>query len=63
MITGKDSWKKGAAIFGLVLLAAGALIGGVNNRIISIINSLIVAGLLGWAAYKLYQRWKDKETI
>ena len=62
MITGKDSWKKGAAIFGLVALAIGVTIGGVTNRTISIICSLLLAGMLGGAAYKLYQRWKDKGT-
>lgn len=62
MITGKDSWKKGAAIVGLVALAIGVTIGGVTNRTISIICSLLLAGVLGVAAYKLNQRWKDKGT-
>lgn len=61
MITGKDSALKFGAIFGLGLLAVGALIGGIYVRTISIICSLIVAGELGAAAYKLYQKWKDKE--
>ena len=60
MITGKDSALKFGALFGLVALAAVALIGVFYSRVIGIICSLLVAGLLGGAAVKLYQRWKDK---
>lgn len=62
MINGKDSWWKGAIIYGLAVLAAVAIIGGVYNRTISIICSLLLAGVLGVAAYKLNQRWKSKKT-
>lgn len=61
MITGKDSWKKGAALFALVLLAVLDIIFCTQNKIVELINGLLVAGALGVAAYKLYQRWKDKD--
>lgn len=59
MITGKDSFKKGAALFALVLAGAGALV-GVYSRTIGIICSLLVAVAVWGAALWLYQRWKDK---
>lgn len=61
MITGKDSWKKGAALFALVLLAVLDIIFCTQNTIVELINGLLVAGALGVAAYRLYQRWKDKD--
>lgn len=61
MITGKDSWKKGAALFALVLLAVLDIIFCTQNKIVELINGLLVAGALGVAAYRLYQRWKDKD--
>ena len=61
MITGKDSWKKGSALFALVLLAVLDIIFCTQNKIVELINGLLVAGALGVAAYKLYQRWKDKD--
>lgn len=61
MITGKYSALKFAALFGLTLLAVLDVIFGTTNRTVGIINSLLVAGLLGGAVFKLYQLWKDKE--
>jgi len=61
MITGKDSWKKGAALFALVLLAVLDIIFCTQNKIVELINGLLVAGALGVAAYKLYQRWSEKD--
>ena len=61
MITGRDSWKKGAAIFLMMLVAVLDVIFCTQYRIVGIINGLLVAGALGVAAYRLYQRWKDKD--
>lgn len=49
-----------AALFGLILLACLDLIFGTQSIVVEWINALLVAGTLGFAAYKLYQRWKDK---
>lgn len=61
MITGRNSWKKGASIFLMVLLAALDVIFCTQYKIVGTINGLLVAVALGWAAYRLYQRWKDKD--
>lgn len=61
MITGKGSIWKFAALFGLVLLACLDLIFATQSIVVEWINGLLVAGTLGFATYKLYQRWKDKE--
>ena len=52
-----------AALFGLVLLAVLDLIFGTQSIVVEWINSLLVAGTLGLATYKLYQRWKDKDGL
>ena len=61
MITGKGSIWKFAALFVLVLLACLDLIFGTQSIVVEWINSLLVAGTLGFVTYKLYQRWKDKD--
>ena len=63
MITGKGRIWKMAALFGLVLLAVLDLIFGTQSIVVEWINSLLVAGTLGLATYKLYQRWKDKDGL
>lgn len=60
MIIGKDSFKKGAALFGLVLAGAIALVGVFYSRTIGIICSVLVAVAAWGAALKLYRRWKEK---
>ena len=48
-------------LLALVLLAVLDIIFCTQNKIVELINGLLVAGALGVAAYKLYQRWKDKD--
>lgn len=60
MITGKDSWKKGAALFALVLLAVLDIIFCTQNKIVELINALLVAGSLLGIAVKLYRKWSGE---
>ena len=61
MITDKNSIAKFGALFALVLLACLDLIFGTQSIVVEWINTLLIAGGLGFVTYKLYQRWKDKD--
>ncbi|MFI3323032.1 MAG: hypothetical protein R3Y50_11015 [Rikenellaceae bacterium] len=60
MITGKDSFLKGAALFLLVVVGVLTLVATITTKeVVFIASGTITAALNGYLAYRLYKKWSE----